>query len=52
VPEVYQLRNHKSIQSLLLLSLETQDYVVHEFVAYVQQLARYVDMQDVDMQAQ
>jgi hypothetical protein len=30
----------------------TQDYVVHEFVAYVQQLARYVDMQDVDMQAQ
>jgi len=28
-----------------------QDYVVHEFVACVQQLARYVDMQDVDMQA-
>ena len=43
---------HKSIQNLLLLFLKIQYYVVPGFVAYVQQLARYVDMQDVDMPAQ
>jgi hypothetical protein len=51
VQEVYRQRNHRSIQNLPVLSLANQYYVEHEFVAYVQQLARYVDMQDVDMQA-
>jgi hypothetical protein len=34
-----------------LLVEEFQDFVEHEFVACGQQLVRYVDMQDADMQA-
>lgn len=45
------LRIHKRNQNLPLLSPGIQGFVEHEFVAYVQQLERYVDTQDVDTQA-
>jgi hypothetical protein len=50
-PEVYQLHIHKRNRNLPGLFPEIQDFVEHESVAYVQQLARYADMQDVDMRA-
>ena len=50
-PEAYLLHTHRKNQSLLVLSLAIQGFVEHEFVAYVQQLVRYDDMQDADKQA-
>ena len=51
-PEVYLLHTHRKSQNLPLLSPGIQDFVGYEFVACVQQLVHYVDMQDVDTQAQ
>jgi hypothetical protein len=49
---VYQLRNHRKNQSLLLPAPGDLHYHAYERDAFAQQLEHYVDKLDEDVQAQ